>query len=115
MILIENLTEDARQIHHITLDDGSTVDITLIYLPAIQRWQFDIIHPQLTCYGRLLSNHPNLLRQWRRIIPFGLACIVTDGTEPFDINDFIYGRVELYILTADEVSAVETDIIGAAA
>ena len=114
MIFIENVTDEAKQAHHIVLADGSTMDLTLTYLPTIQRWQFDIVHPQLTAYGRLLTHHPNLLRQWQNIIQFGLACIVSDGAEPFDIEDFASGRVELYVLDATDVADVESKIIGAA-
>lgn len=112
MKLIENLSDSARQTTHVVLDDGSVVEIRLIYRPAIQRWQIDIIHPLLTMYGKTLCNHPNLLRQFRNTAGFGMACIMSDGTEPNAIGDFLNGRAQIYILNEADILAIETDVFG---
>ena len=112
MKLIENLSAQPNQITHVLLDDGSFVQIGLTYRPAIQRWQIDIVHPNLTMYGKTLSNHPNILRQFRNTAGFGLACILNDGTEPNTVNDFDSGRAQLYILNTADIAAIETDVFG---
>ena len=107
---IANLTDDANQTTHVVLPDGSIVDINLIYIGTVQMWMYSVTHPLLTVTGRVLCNHPNNLRNWKNIIPFGLGCLVNDGSEPLLQNDFISGRVTLYILDEDEVQAVEGGI-----
>ena len=108
MRTIQNLTNAARQMAHVILDDGSRLDIKFTYLPVIQRWQLDINHPKITLYGALLCNHPNLLRQFRNTIPFGLMCWVYDGTEPILQDDFINGRLEIDVLSLSEVIHMES-------
>ena len=108
---INNLTDDARQITHFVLDDGNIIDITFTYLATIQHWQIDIIHSKLTLYGQLLSSNFNLLRQYKNILNFGIACITSDGTEPVLQNDFISGRVAIYILDEIDVQTIEQGIL----
>ena len=114
MTRIEGLTNEASQLHHVLLEDKSTADITLTYLPAIQRWQLDINHSNLVMNCQLVTVNPNMIRQWRHIAGFGIACIAEDGVDPFQIDDFLNGRVLLYILEATDINYVEETIIGAA-
>lgn len=107
MKLIEGITNEPHQIHHLVIGDGSIVDLTLKYLPAIQRWSFGINHTNLTFHTRILGNHINILRQWKNILPFGLACTSYDSIDPFDINDFSNNRVEMHLLSSDEIDDVE--------
>jgi hypothetical protein len=111
MKLIDNITDQAYQTIHIVMDDSTVIDMNLKYLPAQQRWAYDITYGDKSIKGNILCNHPNLLRQWRRILPFGLACSVADGTEPILIDDFTSGRVQIHLLTGDEIEYVETDIL----
>ncbi len=52
-----------------------------------------------------------MLRQFRNIIPFGLACVIADGFEPVYQDDFTSGRASLYLLNEADVAEVETLII----
>jgi hypothetical protein len=113
MTRIEELTNDAAQLHHVLLEDKTTADITLTYLPAIQRWQLDISHENLAMNCQLITVNPNMIRQWRNIAGFGLACFAEDGVDPFQIDDFINGRVQLYMLGPTDIDYVEDTIIGA--
>jgi hypothetical protein len=110
---ITTLTDAASQQLSIALDDGTIATFSFTYLSAIQRWTFYLSHPLLTLAGMTLSAHPNVLRAWRNVIPFGLACTSLDGIDPVDISDFANGRVQIYILNAADVAQVETDILGA--
>ena len=112
MKLIENLSDDANQATHVVLDDGSVLTLALYYRPAVMRWQIDLDHPRLVLKGKMLCNHPNLIRQHQHRAGFGLACIMTDGTEPNLVSDFVTGRASLYVLSADEVRTIEADVFG---
>lgn len=111
---IENLSDNATQTTHVVLDDGTVVDITLTYRPAIERWQMDIVHPHLTMSGKTLCNHPNILRQFRFTAGFGLACVMADGTEPNRVDDFITGRATLLVLNQDDMVYIEAEVFGPA-
>lgn len=115
MIKIDNLGSEALQNVRISLDDLSVVELTMRFLPATQKWSYDLVYGEFISKGNILCTHANILRRFRKNLPFGLACLTSDGTEPFMIDDFVTGRVSLYILNADDVDYVEESIIGAAA
>jgi hypothetical protein len=112
MQTIDNITDDAKQTIKVSLIDGTVATIGLIYRPAIQRWTANIAWKTFSWEGIDLCVHPNLLRQWRNLISFGLMCSTVDGADPVYQQDFINGRASLIVLSAVEVAGVETDVIG---
>ncbi len=112
---ITNLADEADQITNIVLGDGSVVSFEFIYRPTIERWSFSFLHPNLEVDGMILCAGPNILRDYRNIIPFGLGCYTTDGADPFYIEDFTSGRVTLFVLDVSEVYFFETSVYGAGA
>lgn len=108
---ITTISDDPSQSLFINLDDGSVVTLTLNYRPAIQRWAFGFTYGTKGADGLLLSLHPNILRPFRNILPFGLAVISTDGVDPVLMKDFVNGRVSLHVLTAAEVADLEDTIL----
>lgn len=113
--IIDNLTSFADQTTTVQLQDGTTFDMELIYQGATQRWVMSISYGTLTINGINLCCYPNVLRQWKNLLPFGLACVTPNLTDPFDINDFANSRAVLYVLSQDEVNAVESTVFGTAA
>ncbi len=107
---ITNLSDEANQLAKVVLGDGSVASFQFQYLPAIERWAFSVTHPEITLTLETLCAGPNVLRQYRNTIPFGLGCYTTDGADPFYIQDFQSGRVTLYVLSADEVQFFEDSI-----
>ena len=112
---INVLDNGADQIVNVILGDGSTAAIEFVFLPRIQRWAFNVQHPALPTgklNGLILCCHPNIIRQWRNILPFGLAVASVDGIDPFNIDDFSASRVSVYTLSAEEVLEVENQFFG---
>lgn len=109
---ITNLTNFADQQTQLQLPDGSTATMRLIYQGTTQRWAMNITYGTLTINGINLCTLPNVLRQWSHILPFGLAVVTADQTDPFDINDFATGRVIMYILTQVDVALIEAVVYG---
>lgn len=107
---ITNLSDEADQLTKIVLNDGSVAVFEFIYLPAIERWVFSVSHPTIEVDRLILCTGPNILRDYRNVISFGLACYSTDGADPFYIEDFESGRITLYVLNADEVAYFEASI-----
>lgn len=85
--IVNNLTAAAVQTSIALLADGSSVTLTFRYRPAIQRWTVDVERGSFVAKGIGLSTNPNLLRLWRKVIPFGLAVSTADGTDPFMADD----------------------------
>ena len=90
MFPVNNLTAAGVQTSAVLLADGTTVTLTFRYRPAIQRWTVDVSYQGFVANGVGLSTHPNLLRDWREVIPFGLQVATADGTDPFLASDLAY-------------------------
>jgi hypothetical protein len=112
MFAIDNLTAAGNQTSIAILADGTSVTLTFIYRPAVQRWTVDVERGTFIARGIGLSTHPNLLRVWRNIIPFGLQVTTKDGTDPFMADDLQSGRVVINML---DQTAGETDVTDAEA
>jgi hypothetical protein len=112
MFALNNLTADANQTSQAVLADGSTVIFSFRYRPAVQRWTFDVTWGSFVANGLGLSTHPNRLRTWRQVIPFGLAVAVADGTDPFMANDLdcSSGQTPRVALTILDSTAGRTDV-----
>ena len=112
MKIITALTDSANQFHELVLENNEKVKFTLRYYPRVFSWFFDFEYNSLQVNNIKVVQHPNILRQFKNKIPFGLM-IYTDNNspvEPFQITDFKTGRVKIGILNEDEVKQVEDDI-----
>ena len=112
MKLIDTITSDASQIIKVPLENGNVVTIALVYRPTVELWSMDITYGTREIQGLTLCVHPNILRQWRRVMPFGIAIVSTDGIDPVYQDDFSEGRVSLYVLETEDVTYVEDAVIG---
>lgn len=109
---ITNLTNFADQNTILQLIDGSTATMELIYQGAAERWVTNITYGSQVFNGINVCCYPNILRQWRNVLPFGLTFATADQTDPFDINDFSSGRVAVFLLDQADVNLVESTIFG---
>lgn len=110
---IDNITDDASQVTSPVLDDGSVVTIALRFLPAIERWVMDVAYGEFTANNLAVVVSPNMLRQWSATLPFGLACLTSNGIDPINVDDFQNGNASLFVLTADEVATLEAEVFEA--
>lgn len=108
MIKITNVSNDAHQKTTVLLADNTSVVITLDFLPATQKWAISVSRDTFKASSIRLCVHPNILRSYRQVIPFGLACVASDGVDPFDIEDFETERIQLFVL--DNTNG-ETDVV----
>lgn len=112
---VDNITNFSNQALVLQLPDGTTVDVVLIYAAAAERWVMDISYGNTVVKGVGVCCFPNLLRPWKNILPFGLSCTSNNQTDPFTPNDFSNGRVNLFLLTAEEVVQIEEQVFGVSA
>lgn len=105
---ITTLTDDPIQTLGIILEGGTVVQMTLNYVPAQQGWFYSISYGSFAVTNMRMVNSPNMIRKYRNILPFGLACTVIDGYEIINQNDFVSGRVSFYALNESDIAQVET-------
>ncbi len=121
---VTGLTSEPNQSMTISMPDGSKLFLALQYFDQNMGWYFHAsapntginwngITPAFQENGRRIVTHPNMLRNYRLQINFGIACFTIGNREPTNIQDFITvapataPASSLYILTASEVQAVE--------
>lgn len=109
---ITNITDTPKQEISFILDDGSMIIIRLYFISSQIGWFFDLEYNGITSNCRRLTNSPNIIRDKINIFPFGIGCTVSDGQEPWFVDDFSKGRVNLYILDKDDVAYVEKEVYG---
>ena len=107
MKLITDLSDDAKQLFKVQIENANVATLNFYYLPTQSGWFFDISYETFKATGLRLTNSPNVLSAYQNILRFGLGCQVIDGAEPYFVDDFVTGRVKLYILSNDEINEME--------
>lgn len=107
MTIVGGITSQPKQQLSLVLEDGTTVDALLEYRPQQIGWFADFTLGDWIARGVRLTSSPNLLRQYRRVIPFGLAIIMANNVDPLNVTDFSDGTATVYLLNAADVLAVE--------
>ena len=111
---ITSITDAPRQTMTITLDDGSLLTLTLQYIQANKGWYLSLIYGSLLNINmRRVVSSPNMIRAFRNIVSFGIACKVLDKQEPIYKNDFLNGRASIFVSNSDDVAYVENTVIPA--
>lgn len=106
MFLIKGLTSDALQTQNLVLPDGTVIALTIYFRDMQLGWFINqLTWGSFTIQGLRITNSPNMLNQWRNLIPFGLSCVTAGGREPSLQQDFSSGTSNLFILTQAEVTA----------
>lgn len=108
MNLINQITNDTRQKQSVPLEDGTTFNISIYFVPMQKGWFIEELTYgdfKVTCMR--IVNSPNILRQFKNKLPFGLACISNEDREPALQNDFISGASNLYVLSEAELEQYE--------
>lgn len=110
MKLISELTDQAKQSYTLVGENGELIDFLLTYSPVRRGWFFNLTYNDKIINGKKLSNYPNLLRNYKNILPFGLLVDVTDFEEPYRLDDFVTGRVKVYLLNENDVKSIEEEL-----
>ena len=111
---VTGLTTQANQTSFILLEDGSRVELGLSYRPQQMGWFLNIRWPgnerlavPFETFGRRLVASPNLLRQYRHLVPFGLMLYTIDNLEPMGRTCFVDGTADLILLNEADVAEIE--------
>ncbi len=104
MLLIRQITASALQKQSLVLGDGTQFTITMYFRPQQQGWFInELTYGTFILRGLRITNSPNMLNQWRNLLPFGLGCFSAASREPSLQEDFLSGNSKLYVLTQAEV------------
>ena len=109
--LIDKLTDQARQSYTLVGESGEQIRFDLIFMPTQSAWMFNVGYLDFQLNGVFLTVMPCVLYNYRNILPFDIMCASSDGYEPQFIDDFINGRISLYLLTKAEAQEVDTVIL----
>lgn len=92
----------------ITITENSTIEIInaqnetyigyINYNSSRQGWFLDLVSENFKIYGIRITSVPNILRQWKDKLGFGIGVICEQKSEPFLSEDFNTGRAKLYLL-----------------
>lgn len=106
MFQIKNFLADRPfQKRTVVIPDGSAFVMTLYYREMQRSWCITTLeYGDFTLNGLMLCNSPNMLYQWKNLIPFGLACYSTGDREPSLLEDLGTEASKLYVLDEDEVA-----------
>jgi hypothetical protein len=109
MKLISGFTDTANQRIRLVLEDKSKAMLSLVYSPQQTGFFFDLEYaPKVfRLAGARLVTSPNILRQWRNIIPFGVAILCKSTGEPTRQEFIADGTVSMYLLEGDDLDHVE--------
>lgn len=114
MYLIQQVTSDPLQRQTLILNDGTSLTITIYFRPLQYGWFItELVYGSFTLQGLRITVSPNMLRQFKNQIPFGLGCFGNNvKREPTLQQDFSSGAFSLYILSAAEVLSFESFLAG---
>lgn len=97
----------------ITIKENSTIKVInaeeetytlyINYNSSRQGWFVDVVSENFKIYGLRITSVPNVLRQWKNKLGFGLGVFTENKSEPFLLEDFNTGRATLYLLEPDDL------------
>lgn len=107
MYKFTTLGNEPRQQVTMILNDASRVVFTFEYKANQLGWFFSYTYNRQTVANIRLTTSYNMLRSYKPL-PFGLRCDTTDGLEPMEITDFSSGYASVYLLTQEDINAIES-------
>ena len=112
MQAMTSFTSAPKQFYQLVLDTNEVADFHIRYYPRMLSWYFDIAYKDININNVKVVLHPNILRQFKTKLPFGLMFYTENESpvEPFQITDFQTGRVKMAILNEEEILQVESEV-----
>jgi hypothetical protein len=108
MLLINEITDEPRQQHLLTVDGYGYATLLLEWRPEQYGWFFTLSWGTFQTTNERVTASQNILRQYQNILPFGVAVNTTNLQDPMTQDAFLTGVASLYLLNADDAAYVET-------
>ncbi len=110
MIEITEITDDYKQSFFLESENKERFKLELFYTIAQESWYFNFTYKDITINSQKLITDFDILKQYKNIIPFSLACINENAIDPAFLDSFIDGTTQLFILSRDEVDELLGDL-----
>lgn len=107
MYQFTQLGSEPKQQFEMLLEDNSRVQFYFEYKANQLGWFFGFQYGDINYQNIRLTTSYNILRAYRNYLPFGLRCDTVDMNEPTDIEDFERGYATVYLLTKQDINAIE--------
>lgn len=108
---ITSLTTDPKQQFNAVISGYNTAQIYIEYKPQQFGWFMNLVWGNFSVNNLRLAVGPNILRQFKNQIPFGIAISGVGNIDPLNQTDWVSNN-GFFILTSDDVAAVETVVYG---
>ncbi|AFC22581.1 hypothetical protein phi1422_0061 [Bdellovibrio phage phi1422] len=113
MFKVQKITSYPLQKKTLNLPDGSQVRITLAFIPMQLCWVIkELTYKDFTLNSYTVVTGLNILRQFRNIIPFGIAVKCKENRDPVFVEDFQSEKAEMFLLSKEECQQVEDFLSG---
>lgn len=110
MIQLGNLTGSSKQSFFVTTEAGDSIEFYIYYSPTQECWNYSFAFGDFRAEGMRLVTGVNIIRRFKELVPFGIACGSSDGLEPSYLTDFASGRITLFLLNPAEVELYEASL-----
>lgn len=107
MKILDGIRAVGTQVLRTTDEFGETIKLTLKFSPTCSEWYLDVEHGDTVITNQRINISLNMLWPYAKILRFGLGVIAYTKAEPFLINDFSSERIQLAILTNDELEEID--------
>ena len=107
MYLLNNLGNEPKQKLSMMLEDDTRLELKFEYRANQEGWFFSFVYGENEYQNIRLTTSYNILRAYRNWLPFGLRCDTVDDGEPIEINDFVSGYANVYLLNKTDIEAIE--------
>jgi hypothetical protein len=104
---IDRIVAAGTQLFTLTTDDGIDLNCTLYFMPSQNLWNMDIVSDNFTVFGMNILNNINMLRQYERVLTFGILIRSDDDVDPYRVDDFETKRSEFYLLNQVDLDDIE--------
>lgn len=112
MTLIQEITNEAKQKHTIILPNGKSMVMILEFFPLQTGWFVSFTYENFVINKMRVVTNPNILHQFKNLIPFGIGIYVSENQEALFQDDFSTKRAKLYLLTEEETQEYEDYLSG---
>ena len=87
MLQLDFITNEQRQLYSkVLMENNDSFSLELYYNYTAFAWFCNIIYKDKTINGIKIVASKNILYKWKNILPFGIACITDDFSDPYLIE-----------------------------
>lgn len=103
---ITSLTNAFNQSMIINSIGINNIQFDLSYYMTQNAWFYSVNYDNINIKNQKLYLSYNMLDKLKNVIPFGIYVKSLDGGEPLYLDDFIYPRIQLFLLNSEEIENI---------